>query len=162
MTEAVLLKIGCVVAILVGYGLVRWRLMHATHEFRVRAGCDADRWVADERVPGEMRRALQGLADGMYQPMTPWRVVLVTLIVVLAPHRAVGPKFEVMMHRLVPEVREDIARLNVRLIFAAVTTSPPASLVMIFVLLMGLLVGQSIEAVRKRLEAIAGTYPLRA
>ena len=162
MTEAVLLKIGCVVAILVVYGLVRWRLMHATHEFRVRAGCDADQWVADERVPEETRRALQGFADGMYRPVTPWLVLLVTLIVVLAPHGALGPKLEAMMRRLAPDVREDIARLNVRLIFAAVTTSPLAGLAMVFVLLMGLLVGQSIEAVRKRLEAIAGTYPLRA
>ncbi len=65
MTEAVLFKIGWVVLVLLGYGLVRWRLMVATHEFRVRAGCDADRWAADPRVPETMRPAIRGLADGM-------------------------------------------------------------------------------------------------
>ncbi len=63
ITEAVPFKIGWVVAALVGYGLVRWRLTHVTHAFRVRAGCDADRWAADCRVPQTRRQALHNLAD---------------------------------------------------------------------------------------------------
>ena len=162
MTEAVLLKIGYVVAALIGYGLFRWRLLEATHDFRVRAGCDADRWAADERLPVEIRRALKGLADGMYRSTTPWLTVLGTLITVLMPYRLFEHKYEAVIHSLSPEIREDFARLNVRLFFAAVTTSPLAGLVIVFVLLIGLLARKSVEAVRERIEAIAGIYPLRA
>ena len=158
MTEAVLFKIGCVIAGLIGYGLVRWRLMKATHEFRIRAGCDADRWAADPRVPEEMRRALQGLADGMYRPMMPWLVVLGTLIAVLMPYR----RFEAVTLSLDPRIRGDIARLNGRLVFAAVATSPLAGLATLFILLVGLLGRESFEAVGQRLQAVAGIYPLRA
>ena len=158
MTEAVLVKIGCVVAVLVGYGLVRWRLMKATHEFRVQAGCDADRWAADPRVPEDMRRALQGIADGMYRPMTPWLVVLGTLIVVLMPHR----RFEAVALSLDSGIRKDIASLNGRLFFAAVATSPLAGLATLSILLIGLLVRESFEAIGQRIQAFAGFYPLRA
>ena len=158
MTEAVLFKIGCVIAALIGYGLIRWRLMKATHEFRVKAGCDADRWMADSRVPEETRRGLQGMADGMYRPMMPWLVVLGTLIAVLMPHR----RFEAVMLSLDPGIRKDIARLNVRLAFSAVAVSPLAGLVTLFILLLGLLVRESFEAVGQRIQAVAGIYPLRA
>lgn len=155
MTEAVLFKIGCVVAGLIGYGLVRWRLMKATHEFRVRAGCDADRWATDPRVPEETRRALQSLADGMYRPMMPWLVVLATLIAVFMPYR----RFEALMLSLDPGIRKDIARLNARLFFAAIATSPLAGFFTLFILLVGLLVRESFEAVGQRIQAVAGTYP---
>ncbi len=160
MTEAVLFKIGCVFAVVVGYGLVRWRLMQATHEFRVRAGCDADRWAADPRVPEKVRRSLRGLADGMYRPMTPWIVALGILIAVSMPHGRFGREFEATMRSLDPEVREDVVRLNIRLAFAAAAASPLASLAVGLILLAGLLVGRSVEAVGKRIEAAAGTYPL--
>ena len=158
MTEAVLFKIGCVVAVLIGYGLVRWRLMKATQEFRIRAGCDADRWAADSRVPEETQRALQGLADGMYRPMMPWLVVAGTLIAVFMPYR----RLEAAMPSLDPGIRKDIVRLNVRLVVAAVATSPLAGLATVFILLMGLLVRESFEAIGQRIQAVAGTYPLRA
>ena len=161
MTEAVLFETACVVAVLVGYGLVRWRLMHATHAFRVQAGCDADRWVADPRVPRTMRRALQGLADGMYRPVVPWLVVLGILIAVSMPYRGFN-RAVTASFRLDPDIRDDIARLNVRLAFASLATSPLAGLAGMFILLAGLLAGRSVETVGQRIEAVVGVYPLRA
>ncbi|MDE0372497.1 MAG: hypothetical protein OXI73_08135 [Rhodospirillales bacterium] len=162
MTEAELFKIGCVVAALIGYGLIRWRLLETTHDFRVRAGCDADQWAADRSLPMEIRQSLQGLADGMYRSTMPWLIVLGTLIAVLMPYRLVGRKYDAAIRSLSPEARKDFARLNVRLFFAAVTTSPLAGLVILFVLLVGLLVRTSVEAVRERIETFAGIYLLQA
>lgn len=162
MTEAVLFKIGCIVAVLVGYGLIRWRLMHATHGFRVNVGCDADRWAADPRVPEDTRQVLRGWADGMYRPATPWLLVLATLIAVSIPYRRFDRKFEAVTLSLAPEIRKDIGHLNVRLAFAAVTASPLASLAVMLILLVGVLFRASVDTVRKRIETIPGTYRLRA
>lgn len=158
MTEAVLIQLGWVVAAVVAYGLLRWRLMDATHGFRVRAGREADQWARDPRVPEHERRALQGMADRMYHPLTPWLVVLATLVVVLGPSgrliRSTRP--------VDPEIRNDIARLKARLVFAAVATSPLACLVAGVVLLAGLLVRNSVAALEERIAVVGGAFPRRA
>ena len=158
MTEAVLLKIGVIIAVLVGYGLVRWRIMIVTHEFRGQAGCDADRWAADERVPANLRQSLQDLADRMYRPTTPWLIVLGTLIFVLMPYRQFDRKHDAMMRSISSDVREDVARLSVRLVFAGVATSPLATIATILILLAGLVIRTSVASLERRIEAIAGTY----
>ena len=53
-----LIKLGWVVATAVAYGLLRWRLMAATHGFRVRVGREADLRAGDPRVPEYVRCAL--------------------------------------------------------------------------------------------------------
>lgn len=98
----------------------------------------------------------------MYRLTTLWLIVLGTLITVLMPYRLFDRKYEALTQPLSPDIRKDFARLNVRLVFAAVTTSPLAGLVIVVVLLVGLLVRMSVEAVRKRIETITGIYPLRA
>ena len=162
MTEAVLIKLGWVVAAVIAYGLLRWRLMAATHNFRVRAGREADRWAGDPRVPEHMQRALQGAADRMYRPLTPWLVVVAALVVVLTPTRKFERLFDSMGRSMDPAVRGDVFRLNARLAFAAVTTSPFASFVAIVVLSIGLLVSNSVAAVEKRIAGVGGAFPLRA
>ncbi len=74
------------------------------------------------------------------------------------PRRAV----ETAASPLDPDTRTHLARLNVRLAFAAVTTSPLASLAGVLILLAGLLVRRSVEVVGQRIEMVTGTYPLRA
>ncbi|MXW91811.1 MAG: hypothetical protein F4114_18105 [Rhodospirillaceae bacterium] len=160
MTEAVLLKIGYIVGAVIVYGLLRWRIMAVTHEFRVRAGCDTDRLVAGGGIPADMQRALQGWADRMYQPTTPWLIVLGMLIAVLMPYQQLGRKYDAMMRSLPSEIREEVARLNVRLVFAAVTTSPLASLATFLILVVGLIVRRSVESLKRQIEALVGAYPL--
>ena len=162
MTEAVLFKLGWVVAAVVAYGLLRWRLMAATHNFRVRAGREADRWAGDNRVPENMQRAMQGIADRMYRPYVPWFVVLGLSVAVLTPTRRFERLFDRMERSMDPAVREEVFRLNARLAFAAVTTSPFAFFVAVVVLLIGLLVKNSVAAVEKRIASVSGAFPLRA
>ncbi len=158
MTEAVLIKLGWVLAAVVAYGLLRWRLMDATHGFRVRAGREADSWAGDSRVPEHEQRALQGMADRMYRWSTPWLVVMATVVVMLKP----SGKFSALTQLLDPEIRGDITRLNARLVFAAVATSPLACLVAGFVLLAGLLVRNSVTALGERLAAVGEAFPRQA
>ncbi len=90
--------------------------------------------------------------------MTPWLVVLATLIAVLTPSARLMRTLEVVD----PKIRMDIARLNARLVIGAIATSPLASLSAMVIVLAGLLVRMSAETVGQRVGAIAGTYPLRA
>lgn len=159
MTEAVLLKIGYIVGAVIVYGLLRWRIMAVTHEFRVQVGCEADRLAASEGVPANMQQVLKGWADRMYRPATPWLIVLGMLIVVLTPYRRLARNYEAMMGLLSSEIREDMARLNGRLVFAAVTTSPLASLATFLILVVGLIVRRSVESLKRQIEALIGAYP---
>ena len=157
MTEAVLIKLGWVLAAVVAYGLLRWRLMDATHGFRVRAGREADQWASDPRVPEREQRALQGMADRMYRWSTPWLVVVATVVVMLKP----SGRLSTFRQTSDPQIRNDITRLNARLVFAAVATSPLASLIAGIVLLAGLLVRNSVTALGERLATVAEAFPGR-
>lgn len=159
MTEAVLLKLGYVFAAVIGYGLLRWRIMAATHTFRIQAGCDADRLAADERISADMRNALQGWADRMYRPMTPWLIVFRTLIVIFIPTQWLARAHDAAMSLVPPDARGDVARVNIRLVFAAVTTSPLATVATFLILFLGLVVRASFEVLWERIAAIAETAP---
>lgn len=156
MAEPVLIKIAWVLAVVVVYGLLRWRLMVATHEFRIRAGCEADRLASDPRVSEEMHATLTALADAVYRPATPWIVVTVLAIAVFLP---VGTLRKVELPEDT-EIAAQIFRLKLRLIFAVVTTSPLACIVAILVLLGGLLFHSSVNAVTEIVSA-AGRASLR-
>ncbi len=159
MTDAVLLKIGYVVVAVFSYGFLRWRLMVTTHDFRVRAGSEAMRWAADDRISADMRNALQGWVDRMYRPMTPWLVVFRALIVVFIPTQWLAHAHAAAMSSVPPDARRDVARLNVRLVFAAVTTSPLASFATFLILFLGLVVRASLEVLWERVAAIPETRP---
>lgn len=157
MTEAVLWKIGYVIVVLVAYGLVRWRLMVVTSAFRIRVGRDADRLAADDRVPENFQKALKRSADRVYGPMTPWLIVLGMLIAGLMPYQRLHHKHEAMMRSISSsEVRKEVSHLIVRLIFAAVTTSPLATIVFVLILTSAVLLRASAESLGRSVEAIAG------
>ena len=156
MAEPVLIKIVTVVAVVIGYGLLRWRLMVATHEFRTRAGCEADRLASDPQVGDEMRATLTALADAVYRPVTPWIVVTVLTIGMLWPVGALR-KVELPDDA---EIAKRIVRSKLRLIFALLTTSPLAFILAIVVLVAGLLIHSSVNAVIDIVSA-AGRASLR-
>ena len=157
MTEPVLIKIACVIAVIIGYGLLRWRLMVATHGFRMRVGCEADRWASDSRVNEEVRTSLTSLADALYRPAAPWIVVTILTVAMFLPIgalRTVEPPKD-------REIAMQLIALRLKLIFALVTTSPLACIVAIVVLVSGLLIHSSVNAVIDIVSA-AARAPLRA
>ena len=156
MAEPVLIKIAVVIAVVVGYGLLRWRLMVATHEFRIRAGCEADRLALDPRVGDEMRASLTALADAVYRPAVPWIVVTVLTVATLLP---VGALRNVEWPDDA-ELAMRIGRSKLRLVFAVLTTSPLAFILAIIVLVVGLLIHSSVNAVIDIISA-AGRASLR-
>lgn len=147
--DPILSKLVWVFGAVVVYGLLRWRLMCATHEFRIRAGVDAcafSRNVDATRVEG---RVLGFLAERAYRPTTPWLLVLALLGAVLRPNSAQRP--------VPPEVRQ----LNVRLFWALISTSPLASLLAAFVLAAALLWRSYAEAVSDGITAAMGRVCVR-
>ena len=158
MTEPVLIKIACVVGAVIAYGLLRWRLMQATHEFRIRAGCEADRLVEDPRVHPRARASLSGLADLVYRPAAPWILLILLVVAMFLPARklrGVRPSDDA-------ETAAKIALLNTKLVFSSITTSPLACVLAIVVLAMGLLARSSVGAVEDRVSTLninAGLFP---
>ena len=149
MTDAVLIKIAYLVAAVIVYELLRWRLLEATHEFRTRAGCEADRWARDSRVHPQMRALLPAIADNAYRPMTPWLVLLGWTVALFLPLRRIRD-IEVSDE---PEVADRIMVLHAKLFFAAILTSPLACVLAAFVLTAGLLLRGSVEALARYMAA---------
>ena len=143
MVEPVLIKMIAVIAVVVGYGLLRWRLMVATHEFRICAGCEADRLASDPRVGDEMRASLTALADAVYRPAAPWIVLTVLTVAMFLP-------VDALRNVELPDDAEfsmRIGRSKLRLVFALLTTSPLAFILGVIVLMVGLLIHSSVNAV---------------
>ena len=122
MAEPVLIKIAAVIAVVIVYGLLRWRLMVATHEFRLGAGCEADRLASDPRVGDEVRATLVSLADAVYRPAGPpgpsWTLLTIAMLLPLGVLRNVESPGD-------PQLAMRIIRSKLHLIFAVLTTSPP-------------------------------------
>ena len=87
MTDPVLIKVAYVIAAVIAYGLLRRRLMVVAHEFRIQAGCEADRWAANSQVNPKIRESLVFLADMAYRPTMPWRVLLGIIVAMFLPLR---------------------------------------------------------------------------
>ena len=131
MIDPLLLKAAWVPLVVVGYGLLRWRLMAATHDFRTRAGCEADRLAADARVDQQTRSALSTLADRAYRPTTPWLLLVCAVIAVFLPRKtSQHPK----------SLEGDVAGLQMKLLLAVISTSPLACVLIFGVLVVSLLV----------------------
>lgn len=107
------------------YGLFRWRLMVATHEFRVRTGVEACAFARDADGVRAEGRVLAFLAERAYWPTTPWLLIVSLLGAVLRPNRRSVPR--------------EVQRLNVRLFWALISTSPLACFVALLVLAAALL-----------------------
>ena len=154
MTDAVLIKIAYLVAAVIAYELLRWRLLRATHEFRVRAGCEADRWAEDSRVHPKMCALLPAIADNAYRPFTAWRVLLGWTVAMFMPLRRLR-EIELSDD---PEVARKITILHSKLFFAAILTSPLACVVAVVVLTMGLLLRGSVGALARYVAAAGDRF----
>ena len=154
MTDAVLIKIGYLVAAVVAYELLRWRLVLATHEFRTRAGCEADRWAADPRVHPRMRTTLTAIADNAYRPSAPWIVLSGWVFMLFLPPGRLRDT-EVSDE---PEVTVAIGVLLAKLFFAAILTSPLACVLAVVVLAAGLLLRGSVEALARYVAAAGDRF----
>ena len=135
MTEFLPIEIVYLAIVVVAYEALRWRLLVVTHEFRVRAGCEADDWAGDSRVEPHARATLSALADGAYRPATPW-LVLLALVVAIGVSPWTPRRVEISDEA---EVAAKVELLTWRLILAALATSPLACLFAATILLVALL-----------------------
>lgn len=152
MTESAWIEIGYIVAGVVVYVLLRWRLMRATHEFRVQTGCEADRWARDSRVEPAIRTSLTGLADMVYRPFTPWLVLLGLTVAMLLRRRTIERFHNSLTISDDPDVAATVVRLKLKLLLASITASPLACVFAILVLTLGLSVRSSMDALRERVS----------
>ena len=148
MTETVLAKIAWILAGVLVYGLLRWRLMHVTHELRVRAGCEADRWAEDSRLDPKIQKSLALLADAAYRPATPWIVLSGLAAGMFLP---LGKSHDVGLPDDV-EIAAELVKLKLKLLLALVTTSPLASLLAMLVVVAGLLLRSSVNTIKERIS----------
>lgn len=154
MTEPVLVKIGYAVVAVVAYGLLRWRWMRATQDFRIRAGCEADLRADDPHVKPWVRASLAGLADKAYRPMAPWLLLLGLVIVMILPVR----KLDHSEFSDDPVVADKVARLKVKLVFGLMSTSPLACVFAAAVLMLGLLTRRSVDVIEERVSATSDRF----
>lgn len=113
--DPLLLQAAWVPALVILYGLLRWRLMVATHDFRTRVGCEADRMADDERLDEWTRATLSSLADRAYGPTAPWLIVLGVVIAAILPRTTDARQLD-----------DEVASLLLKLFVAVLSTSPIA------------------------------------
>ena len=154
MIEPVLIKLSYVIAAVFAYGLLRWRLMQVTHEFRVRVGCEADRWAEDLRVNPMIRTSLMGLADMAYRPVAPWLILFGLVVAVFLPLR----KLPDIRFSDSAEVTSVVVQLKLKLLFALITTSPLACILAVVVLMIGLLMHSSVSAIGDSVSAAGDRF----
>ena len=142
MTDPAPIEIACVFAAVIAYGLVRWRLMRATREFRVQAGCEAHRRAENSKVEPRIRASLSGLADMAYRPVSPRALLIGFIVAVFLP---LG-KFGDLRISDDEGVARDVVRLKLTLFFALIMTSPPAGFLAAVILSM--LVRGSVGTIR--------------
>ena len=152
MTESAWIEIGYIVAGVAVYALLRWRLMWATHEFRVQTGCEADRWARDSRVEPAIRTSLAGLADMAYRPFTPWLVLLGLTVAMLLPCRTIERFYSNLTISDDPDVAAAVVRLKLKLLLASITASPLACVFAILVVVLALSVRSSMDALKERVS----------
>ena len=147
MDDPILSKLVWAFGAVVVYGLLRWRLMVATHEFRIRAGAAAFALgqQADQKQPS--RRELAFLAERAYRATTPWLLVLSLLRAVLGPNQRRRSSTHNAETASVPP------ELSVRLFWALISTSPLASILALLVLVAALLWRSYVEALRDGITA---------
>ena len=149
MVDPILIKLIWAFGAIVAYGLLRWRLMVATHDFRVRTGAKAHMLgqQADPQQPEGRRLVL--LAESAYRPMTPWLLAFSLLRAVLLPTSRRRPATPDAEAATAPQ------ELYVRLFWALISTSPLATILALLILAMALL-WRSLEALRDGITAAMG------
>ena len=144
MTDPVLIKIAYILAAVIVYGLIRWRLMRVTHEFRVLAGCEADRWAENPKVEPRIRASLSALADMAYRPVTPWALLMGLIVALFFP----PGKFGDIRISDDEKIVQEVVKLKLTLFFALITTSPLACFLAAIILVIGLLARSSVSTIR--------------
>lgn len=147
--DPILSKLVWIFGAVVFYGLLRWRWMRATHDFRVRTGVAACAYAQDGNTKRAEGEVLAFWAERAYRPTTPWLLVLALLGAVLRPKSA--------QHSAPQEAQQ----LNVRLFCALISTSPLASLLALVVLAAALLWRSYVEAVRDGITTAMGRVHAR-
>lgn len=154
MTEPVLVKIGYAVVAVVAYGLLRWRLMWATRDFRIRVGCEADLRADDPHVKPWVRASLAGLADMAYRPTVPWFLLLGLAITMILPFRKLD-RSELSDD---PAVAAEVGLLKAKLVLGLISTSPLACVFAAAVLTLGLLTRRSVDVIGERVSAAGDRF----
>ena len=144
MIDPALVKIVYILVAVITYGLIRLRLMRATHEFRVQVGCEADRWAENPKVEPRMRASLNHLADMAYRPLTPWALLIGLIVAMFLP----SGKFGDLRISDDKKVAKKVVELKLTLFFALIAASPLACLLAVVVLAIGLLARSSVSAIR--------------
>ena len=127
-------------ALILIYGLLRRRILHATHGFRVEAGQDAIRLSRKNGLDEEIGRNLRVLVYAAYRPLTPW-ILLIGLLASLVPTRLAPPD----AHSSGPAIGRDAIQLRTKLFFALISTSPFAFLLAAPILTVALAVRSSLK-----------------
>lgn len=135
MDDPILSKLIWAFGAVIVYGLFKWRLMVATHEFRVRTGVEACAFARDADGVRAEGRVLAFLAERAYWPTTPWLLIVSLLGAVLRPNR----RRSAARGAEAASVPRAVQRLNVRLFWALISTSPLACFVALLVLAAALL-----------------------
>ena len=143
MIEPVAIKLIWAGAILVAYGMFRWRWLVATQDFVISAMQDAE-----QRLPKSsaiFKDLVERSSNAVYHPLATWWIaVLVSCGVVVAVIRNVGRRHSA--RRQYDAVDEE-ARMTCRLLVAVLATSPIALVLVIVVFCLGLLFQGSAKAV---------------
>lgn len=157
MDDPILSKLIWAFGAVVVYGLLRWRLMRATHDFRVRTGVAACAFARDADATCTQGRVLAFLAARAYRPTTPWLLLLFLLGAVLRPNwgRSAADRAQAA------SAPQELLQLNVRLFWALISTSPLASVLALLVLAAALLWRSYVEAVRDGITAAMGLVQSR-
>ena len=137
-----LLDICIFLGVIVIYGLLRQRIIYATHDFRVNVGKEAILMSKNNGVDRETQNGLKVLVYAAYRPMTPW-ILLLGLIPGLVSWR----RAQKQTHTSDPIIAKDIMWLRARLFFALITTSPLATFFSLCVMLFALIMQKSVVAV---------------
>ena len=149
MSEEPLLTVISLVAAVLLYGLLRWRLMKTTHVFRIQVGREAMEWSSDSRVTERARKSLNVMALMMYRPISPWLVVMALVWAAFWPSKSTA-KNPLSEER---EIARQVLWLKLRLIFALITTSPLACTVGALVMIFGLALRSSMTVLSELISA---------
>ena len=152
MGDPILSKLLWAFGAVVVYGLLRWRLMVATHEFRVRAGMAACAFARDADAKQAEGQVLAFWAARAYRPTTPWLLVLSLLGAVLWSKSGRSPA----QGAEAASASHEVQQMSVRLFWALISTSPLASSLALLVLAAALLWRKYVEAVRDGITTAMG------
>ncbi|MDE0193687.1 MAG: hypothetical protein OXQ90_20240 [Gammaproteobacteria bacterium] len=144
MIEPVVVKLIWVGAILLTYGLFRWRWLVAMQDFVISAMQDAERAAQSTTTSAFAKDLVERFSNAAYRPWATWRIaVLVSCGMIVAVIRN--------LHRSSPPAQDDAADdealMTFRLLVAVLTTSPIALALVFVVLCLGLLLRGSVRAV---------------